>query len=161
LRVDHPEMAVIARPDDKIVSRVRRLFNQHAEEPQLRSSFCGAHTGMYIFDAFGDMYACWERTGDAAVRIGRVLEEGQVEMNAAMTKMWRSRTPASNSTCRKCRYALHCGGGCAILAEARNGKIHSNHCDAYGERFRDAVATAYAGFVTGTAVMESSRVCDL
>jgi uncharacterized protein len=161
LRERHPNMRVIGRPDDGMVARVRKLFDQRAALPDLKTSFCGAHSGMYIFDSFGDMYACWERTGDPAVRIGRILDEGKVETNQALTRMWRSRTPASNPTCRKCRYAMHCGGGCAVLAEGRNGKIHSNHCDGFGDRFRSSVATAYLSFVSGEAVMAQERVCDL
>ena len=154
-------MRVIARPDDRMIARVRRLFDQHSNVPDLRSAFCGAHTAMYIFDAFGDIYACWERTGDPSVRIGRVLEGGKVEINEGMNRMWRSRTPASNPVCRKCRYALQCGGGCAVLAEGRRGTIHSNHCDAFAARFRHSVATAYSAFVTGETVVEESRMCDL
>lgn len=161
LRETHPNMRVIGRPDDGLVARVRKLFDQRSSMPNLKTAFCGAHTGMYIFDAFGDMYACWEKTGDPGIRIGRVLDDGQVEMNAALTKMWRSRTPASNPTCRKCRYALHCGGGCAVLAEGRSGKIHSNYCDGFADRFRHSVASAYVSFASGSAVMAQERVCDL
>lgn len=161
LRERHPAMRVIGRPDDKMVARVRKLFDQHATTPDIKSAFCGAHTSMYIFDAFGDIYACWERTGDASIRIGRVLDGGHVEINEAMNRLWRTRTPASNPVCRKCRYNLHCGGGCAVLAEGRSGKIHSNYCDGFAERFRHSVATAYTTFVNGEAVAEQARVCDL
>jgi uncharacterized protein len=162
LRIAFPDMRVIGRPDDGLQARARRLFEDRAHGlPHLKSSFCGAHTGMYIFDQFGDIYACWERTGDEKVRIGRVLDDGGVEMNAGLTKMWRSRTPASNPTCRKCRYALHCGGGCAVLAEGQNGKFYSNYCDGYGDRFRHSVAQAYLDHVAGAAIVEDTRVCDL
>ncbi len=161
LRDRFPNMRYIGRPDDGLVGRVRRMFDQRSNMPDLRTSFCGAHTSMYIFDAFGDMYACWERTGDEKIRIGRVLDGGEVEMNQGLTRMWRTRTPASNPTCRKCRYAMHCGGGCAVLAEGRNGKIHSNYCDGFGDRFRASVAEAYTSFVRGDAVTIQERVCDL
>ncbi|HEX8452817.1 MAG TPA: SPASM domain-containing protein [Longimicrobium sp.] len=161
LRARYPNMRVIGRPDDGLIGRVRRMFDQRSNMPDLKTSFCGAHTSMYIFDSFGDMYACWERTGDEKVRIGRVLEGGQLEMNEGLTRMWRTRTPASNPTCRKCRYAMHCGGGCAVLAEGRNGKIHSNYCDGFGDRFRASVAEAYTSFVRGDAVTIQERVCDL
>lgn len=162
LRIAYPAMRVIGRPDDGMQARARRLFDDRAHGlSHLKSSFCGAHTGMYIFDPFGDIYACWERTGDERIRIGRVLDGGQVEMNEGLTKMWHSRTPASNPTCRKCRYALHCGGGCAVLAEGQNGKFYSNYCDGYGERFRHSVAQAYLDHVSGAEVVEQARVCDL
>lgn len=162
LRAAHPNMRVIGRPDDGMEDRARGLFESGASGVrQLRTSFCSAHTGMHIFDAFGDIYACWERTGDEKIRIGRVLEGGNVEMNDGLTKMWRSRTPASNPTCRKCRYALHCGGGCAVLAEGQKGKFFSNYCDGFADRFRHSVAKAYVDHVNGVEKVAQTRACDL
>jgi uncharacterized protein len=162
LRATHPPMRVIGRPDDGMEDRARRIFDERAHgSTQHRTSFCSAHSGMYIFDAFGDIYACWERTGDTGVRIGRVLNDGEVEMNQGLNRMWRSRTPASNPTCRKCRYALHCGGGCAVLAEGQKGKFFSNYCDGFADRFRHSVARAYIDHVNGVEGVQQSRVCDL
>jgi hypothetical protein len=42
---------------------------------------------------------------------------------------------------------LHCGGGCAILAEAANNEYSSNYCDAFATRFKRAVADAYEDFL--------------
>lgn len=162
LRETHPIVALIFRPTDQMQAQAFGIFERKGGGlGELKSSFCGAHTGMYIFDAFGDIYACWERTGDERIRIGKVLPDGQVELSEPMTRMWRTRTPASNATCRKCRYALHCGGGCAVLAEGRNGKLHSNHCDGFAERFRYSVGQAYVAYVSGKRLDGSARVCDL
>jgi uncharacterized protein len=162
LRALHPAMKIIGRPDDGLEYRARKLFEGRGHGlAQFKSSFCGAHSGMYIFDAFGDIYACWEKTGDARIRIGRVLDGGQVEMNQGLNKMWRSRTPASNPTCRKCRYAFQCGGGCAVLAEGQKGKFFTNYCDGFADRFRHSVAKAYLDFVNGTEIVVQERVCDL
>jgi uncharacterized protein len=161
LRVTFPEMRVIGRPDDGLQAVVRRMFDDGHAVPQFKTSFCGAHTGMYIFDAFGDIYACWERTGDARVRIGRVLDGGTVELHEAQVRLWHSRTPASNPTCRKCRYAFQCGGGCAVLAEGQNGKFHSNYCDGFATRFRHSVAAAYQDHLSGVEVRAPEIVCDL
>ncbi len=160
LRALHPAMRVIGRPDDGMQASARRMFDQRQTAPSLTTSFCSAYTGMYIFDAFGDIYACWERTGDARIRIGRVLDGGDVELNG-LAKMWHSRTPASNPTCRKCRYAFHCGGGCAVLAEGQSGKFFANHCDGYADRFRHSVAMAYVDHVNCAPVREQVRVTDL
>lgn len=122
LRALHPAMQIIGRPDDGLEYRARQLFETRMHGvAQFKTSFCGAHSGMYIFDSFGDIYACWERTGDEKVRIGRVLDHGAVEMNEGLTRMWRSRTPASNPTCRKCRYAFHCGGGAPCSPRDKRG----------------------------------------
>lgn len=162
LRESAPEVGVIFRPTDQMQARAFGIFDSKGGGvTTLKSAFCGAHTGMYIFDGFGDVYACWERTGDSSIRIGRILDSGELELNDGMVRLWRTRTPASNPTCRRCRYALHCGGGCAVLAEGRNGKVHSNHCDGFAERFRYSVAEAYMTYVTGGRVQDQARVCDL
>jgi uncharacterized protein len=162
LRSQHEQMQVIDRPDDRLKQQARRIFGEHAE-PQLKSTFCGAHNGMYIFDAFGDIYACWERTGDPEIRIGRVLEDGQVDLGGRLAELWRSRNVTSNPVCLKCRYNLYCGGGCAVLAEAQHGgQMMTNYCDGFAARFRSMVAEAYIEHATGVVLnVKDDRVCDL
>lgn len=163
MREEDPRLAVLARPDEALRVRARRIFEAEGDVlPSLRPSFCSAHDRMYIFDPFGDVYACWERTGDPDVRIGRVLPEGEVELKEDQSALWRSRTVASNPTCRRCRYALHCGGGCAVLALSGTGKFHSNYCDGFASRFRAGVAEAYLAHAAGApAAALGTRVCDL
>lgn len=163
MREADPRLAILARPDEGLTARVRRIFDSPGDVmPSLRPSFCSAHDRMYIFDPFGDIYACWEKTGDPDVRIGRVLPEGEVELRIDQTETWRSRTVASNPVCRRCRYALHCGGGCAILALAGSGKFNSNYCDGFASRFKASVAEAFLAHQTGApAAVLGERVCDL
>ncbi len=138
LREEFPNLRVIERPDDPLKDRAR-LILRGAGTPYMQSSFCGANTSMYILDAFGDIYACWERTGDAKIRIGHIDSHGEPSFNS-MNMQWRSRTVATNPICRRCRYALHCGGGCAVLAEGERGAFFTNHCDGYAARFRASIA---------------------
>jgi len=163
LRSEHPEIAVLSRPDEGLRARARRIFDSSEEIlPSLRPSFCGAHDRMYIFDPFGDIYACWERTGDPQVRIGRVLPAGEVELQQEQIALWRGRTVASSPVCRKCRYALHCGGGCAVLAQGSNGSFNSNYCDGFASRFRASLAEAYRDHVAGSLpIVLHEKVCDL
>jgi uncharacterized protein len=117
---------------------------------------------MYVIDRFGDMYACWERTGNPKIRIGRIDSDGTVEMSQGMTSMWRGRTVTSNPVCKQCRYALFCGGGCAVLAEGRKGRIDRNYCDGYGFRFRAMVAEAYDDFAAGRLAAKTAELpCDM
>ncbi len=161
-RQEFPQLKIIDRPDDRMRKSALRLFDGAIEEPALKSEFCGAHAGMYIFDALGDIYACWERTGDKKLRIGYVSDDGTVEFNAPIATAWRSRSVAVVSACRKCRYALQCGGGCAVLAEGKRGTLHANYCDAYANRFRAMVAEAYLAHAAGETAADSvDRVCDL
>src|SRR6185437_4035479 len=67
MQKQHPSVRLLAQPDDGIKQHARRLFKDSKSVlPRLRESFCSAHTAMYIFDAFADIYACWEYTGDAS-----------------------------------------------------------------------------------------------
>ncbi|HWM94934.1 MAG TPA: radical SAM protein [Thermoanaerobaculia bacterium] len=162
LHEQHAQMTVIGRPDSSIKQQARQIFGASgASMPTFRESFCSAHTRMYIFDAFADIYACWDRTGDPTVRIGRLDEDGSVTLNTTVNHLWRSRTVASNPVCRNCRYALHCGGGCAVLALGKTGEYHSNFCDGFASRFRSSVAEAYLEHVRGEELtVTSGRVCD-
>lgn len=148
LRARYPVMRIIRRPDDQLRSRVLSIF-MSGDHPGLQPTYCGAHTGMYVIDRFGDLYACWERTGNAKIRIGRIRPDAAVEIDETNSSMWRTRTVTSNPVCRQCRYALYCGGGCAVLAEGRKGRIDRNYCDGYGFRFRAMVAEAYHDYKAG------------
>ena len=143
LRMTHQKVAYIDGPSDDLKAMARRVFSKEATfSPQ--ASFCGAHTSMYVIDPFGDLYACWERTGDPGLRIGHIQDNGTVTLNSPMHNLWRGRTIAKNDVCNKCKLALSCGGGCAVLAAARhNGNILTNHCDGYAKRFREAIREEY------------------
>jgi uncharacterized protein len=160
LRESHPQVEVLGRVDDSVRTQALRIFTQQGA-PSFKSSFCSAHTGMYIFDPFGDIYACWEKTGDDKVRIGHVEETGAVTFNFDVNAMWKSRTVASNPVCLHCRYNLYCGGGCAVLALHR-GDFYKNFCDGFAHRFRASVAEAFADFKNGKTVAgKPAAFCDL
>lgn len=164
MREENPLIEVLGRPDDSIRNQAHRLFLEGSNSdgmPPARESYCSAHVGMYIFDAFGDIYACWERTGNPNIRLGNISPDGTVSIKNDNEKLWRSRTVASNPACRKCRYNMHCGGGCAVLAEGKTGNIHMNYCDAFASRFRASVAEAYHSYLTGEDLkLQADRVCD-
>jgi uncharacterized protein len=161
MRDEQPGMRVIRRPDDGLMGRVRKIFDTQADAlPQFKASFCSAHDRMYIFDAFADVYACWERTGDAKVRLGHINEDGQLLLNLPVQALWRSRTVTSNPVCLSCRYAMYCGGGCAVLAEGTSGKLNANYCDGFAKRFRASTAEAYQDHLSGAEHVEHELACD-
>ncbi len=138
-----PEMGVIATPDQTLISSIQQVFSDNSMlHPH--SSFCSAHTGMHLFDLFGNIYACWEHAGDSSQRIGQLRENGKIEYVKERRDIWRNRTAASYEPCNHCRYALFCGGGCASRAESQNGTIYGNFCDNFQNRFKHAVVTAYS-----------------
>lgn len=139
-----PILSLVSTPDVGIKQDARRIFDgTDGATPILHESFCGSHTGMYIFDAFGDIYTCWDKTGDPSIRVGRIDEQGHASFDSSQIHLWHTRTVASNPVCRKCRYALHCGGGCAVLAYKSSGGYHRNFCDGFAASFRRSVAQAY------------------
>ncbi len=150
----------------------------------LRSTYCGAHTADYMFDPLGDIYACWERTGDARLRIGHIDASGHVllkEHGAASTRAtedneakrrrhlpiaseeptdattWRSRNVTTNDACKRCRYALFCGGGCAAYALDTKARYLTNYCDGFQNTFRADVAAAYQSWSERSDPAEESR----
>lgn len=163
LQDQHPGLRSIGGADDVLGARVRQIFDKRADPmPGFKSDFCGAHTSMYIVDAFGDLYACWERTGDPSIRIGSITPSGEVLMARAVLEQWRTRSVTSNPVCRRCRYSSYCGGGCAALAEEHSGTIHANHCDSFARRFRHSAVSAYLDHLAGTdRGAAADRVCDL
>jgi uncharacterized protein len=161
MREAHPQTRVLGRVDDSLRNQARRIFS-HRGLPAFKPSFCSAHTGMYIFDPFGDVYACWEKTGDERIRIGRVDESAEVHFNFDIRALWHGRTVASNPVCLQCRYNLFCGGGCAVLAQGHDGDFYRNYCDGFAHRFRAAVAEAYEDHASGREmVARPDAFCDL
>lgn len=149
MRATHPEMAVFRQPDSTLQAKARQMMSGSIDAmAALKASFCGAHDRMYIFDAFADVYACWERTGEPGRRIGQIAETGEFIPNGGMQDLWRGRSAISNPVCAKCRYVLYCGGGCAVLAEHQHGSLYGNFCDEYANRFRRHVAEAYLGHIS-------------
>jgi uncharacterized protein len=161
MREEYLDVRVIGRVDDSIRGQAQRIFTNRGL-PVFKPVFCSAHTGMYIFDAFGDIYACWEKTGDKKVRIGYVSEENKIVLNQPVNDMWLGRNVTSNPVCLQCRYNLFCGGGCAVLAHDHNGGYYRNYCDGFANRFRKAVADAYADFEGGRLTASSAgSLCDV
>lgn len=131
-------------PSDAVKKSVRDILQTRKNAlPMLRSAFCSAHSGMYVFDAFGRIFACWERTGSDEHAIGRLTPEGEPVFEPEVEDLWRSRSVASNATCLACPYALCCGGGCVALAQQAHGSYLDHYCDGFQQRFRAHVAEAF------------------
>lgn len=151
-------LSLVQAPDIRYKSMSFRLFDSPKTfAPELTESACSAHTGEYMFDAFASIYVCWEHVGELNARIGFIREDGQLDVKADLLAMWQSRTVASNPVCRKCRYALHCGGGCAASALAKSGTIHSNFCNGFASLFRNAIAEGYLAHTGKSLVNVSSN----
>ncbi len=105
----------------------------------MRSGFCGANTGMYTVDPFGDIYACWDVLQEEDCKIGKVdIEKGEFVLNDIHDE-WKDRTVDRIDDCKKCKYMLFCGGGCSAQARVMNNDMNKVFCDDYSLLF-DEVA---------------------
>jgi uncharacterized protein len=166
LRQEDDAVDVISDSDESTVRQAQRVFSGEGDSySMLRSSYCGAHTTMYVFDAFGDVYTCWERTAapqDAELCLGRLAADGSLDARETAVRTWRTRTVAANPVCSQCRYALFCGGGCAVGALGRSGTYFRNFCDGFRERFRASIAAAYQQYLSGDeAPAEAVATCEI
>lgn len=158
----HPAVRRLGHLDDNLRGRLRKVFEERDNPtPSFKATFCAAHTTMYIFDPFADVYACWEHTGDPEFRIAHVAEDGEVVFEEERRDAWRNRNILSNPVCRRCRYAFYCGGGCANLAMGRTGDLDASFCDGFAQRFRATAAKTYLDFLAGKTVEETQEpACD-
>ncbi len=184
LRALFPEMAALQRPSDGLRRNFMKVFEGRKQPHSLfRASYCGAHAGMYVFDAFGDIYKCWDKTGDTSLRVGTVRADGTLALRGMATAAsapapalrrtlpvvtaapndiagWQSRTIASNSACSRCRFAFFCGGGCGAQAADHKGSYYTNVCDGFQTNFRRAVGEAYAAHAAGErGGLDVGRLC--
>ena len=78
----------------------------------LKATSCGSQVNGFIFDPFGKIYPCWEMVGKEAFQIGDYNSE-DIKWNNSVLKKWRDKNILTLNSCRYCKYALLCGGGCA------------------------------------------------
>ena len=118
----------------RIANMIKGMLDRKGLAP-LKSSYCGAHTGMYVVDPFGDIYPCYATLGDKKTRIGKVdVEHKEFSFNETM-KVWKDRTVDKIEGCRSCKYMLFCGGGCAAEGKVVNDDYYKSYCDNFHEMF--------------------------
>lgn len=110
-----------------------------------KSVFCASQSGGYVFDCFGDIYPCWEVVGNKDFCIGNYSQE-IINWNDVLTRKWHAYDISANPICRKCKYALYCGGGCPAHAMSGN----RNHCSYFQNIFNLAINRALSTYYTIT-----------
>ena len=118
----------------------------HDQPIQLRSSYCAANSGMYVFLPNGKISCCWELIGEECSQIGSYTTQG-LNLDVDKTEYWFNRSVAVIPQCLDCRYCLVCGGGCAQNAEFTTGDINTPNCDSLPETFAWVLADAVEGFL--------------
>ncbi len=87
---------------------------------------CGSHTSIFIYDAVGDIYPCYEAVGEEVHKVGEY--KPVLKFNDRFDH-WRKRTVFTIPECKECNLAFFCGGGCAHRAYDAAGSIYSPMCD--------------------------------
>lgn len=95
---------------------------------------CGATTlANLLFDPYGDVYTCFGAVGYEEHKTGSYDEAG-IRFNENY-HLWTNRSVFTIEECEGCRYALLCGGGCALQAHYKTGSIMKPDCPNYKEVF--------------------------
>ncbi|HWI52305.1 MAG TPA: radical SAM protein [Symbiobacteriaceae bacterium] len=123
----------------------------------LTSHYCGGHCNQYIFDAHGNLYACWDDVGRPARRIGTYCPELTIDQAAAGE--WFGRSVAAAPACSTCPYALLCGGGCGYSAREASGSIYGPACDDFPAMLNRYADLAYREVVHANGDDEERREC--
>lgn len=108
---------------------------------RFRPVYCGAQTGAYVFDAYGNIYPCLETVGNEDRRIGSITRNG-INWFEKEVNYWRSYS-ITGKRCICCKYALFCGGGCL----ARRLNNDSSSCDYFRLSYPKYVNNAYNSFI--------------
>ena len=88
---------------------------------------CEAQINFFSFDLHGDVYTCWDASGQKNLAVGRFTPE-PVLFSAKMAQ-WRTRSSLDVSTCGGCTASPHCGGGCQFLALEHNDTFLASQCE--------------------------------
>ncbi|MFV0258621.1 MAG: radical SAM protein [Acidimicrobiales bacterium] len=151
-----PRLARLGTVDRDLRDQIHTVLAT-GDSPDRSGQFCAAASSMYVFDPVGDVYACWERTAAPATRIGFVTPDGRYRANLHQELHWRNRLVGTHPVCRRCPYALWCGGGCASQAEIGTGHADSHLCQGYAGRFNRAARDAVARLVAGVPAPGPAR----
>jgi uncharacterized protein len=139
----HPQIRLMT-PGRYYAMKFRQLLKD-GNYPYLSPVFCSSHHGMYLLDAHGDIYVCWDSVGRPIGKVGHYWPKLAFDQEAL--NQWHERTIMSIPECIACKYALLCGGGCAQHAYEATGRLSSSYCRDFEEMFCAAVPQAYQAYV--------------
>jgi len=103
---------------------LEKIFKNGKWRPKY--TYCGAHQSLLFYDPFGNIYPCWEMVGREEQTIGKYYPKFRFNKNY---ERWINRTILNLEKCKKCQYALLCGGGCAYVSCLRYGTIERENCN--------------------------------
>lgn len=141
LKEKYPNINTFRIQDFNVKRHVKKIVsNNSLMIPNI--TYCGANTGMLIFDPQGDIYTCWEKFGIKNHAVGSFRND--LEFNKLVLNAWQNRTVGNIEQCSKCKYALWCGGGCAaMLKPAEDININRSSCMDYPKVFAKMINVLY------------------
>lgn len=101
---------------------------------------CKSQSGEYVFDPLGNIYPCWETVGKKEHIKGIYTKEGII-WNKEVIDKWINTDITKRESCRRCKYALFCAGGCPYHRMLKQDK---QQCFIFKGLFDLAVNKAYA-----------------
>jgi uncharacterized protein len=126
--------------------------------PLIETSACGAHTGMWFFDPFHQIYSCAEQAGRAEFALG-TYTDGIPNIDAQRAQKWKARHIGSVTECSRCGYAFFCGGGCANAARLESGNMFAPRCFGIKEVFDQAASEFAMAAMLSTAETDLHELC--
>ena len=115
---------------------------------RLRSYYCLANSGMYVFLPDGNINACWESIGKDCSKIGSYFPSDKPNFNKMALEKWFNRSVNHIDECLDCPYCLVCAGGCAQYAEYNTGSLYKPFCDNFDLVFPHVLAKTCEDFIS-------------
>lgn len=112
---------------------------------ELSAVSCSSQYGSYIFDPNRDIYTCLETVGKKEHIIGHYTDSN-IDWSEAK-RNWFKRNISNIPQCRKCKYALLCGGGCPAHAPYTQNGFGTSACSNFKLVFPTSVNRAYNVYI--------------
>ncbi|WP_461864193.1 radical SAM protein [Thermococcus sp.] len=114
----------------ELITKVFRIFNglfvkfyEGVWIPQFYH--CPAHYRQIFYDPYGDLYTCMSALRIKELSIGRYYPKLELNKNF---QLYRKRYIFNIKSCRNCKFALLCGGGCSYNAFLKTGNLINPDC---------------------------------
>ncbi len=110
-----------------------------------RTTFCGAQTGMYIFDPLGNIYTCFDVVGNENLSVGKYYPDFKLNINRL--KLWQEKSVFDMENCKNCKYGILCGGGCIARSLSIYGSLQKGYCSNFIENFDNSLRRLFINYL--------------
>ena len=115
------------------------VFNRKPLRPLIK--FCESENENRFFDCDGNIYSCILSVGETNKRVGTFYPQFQLHEKSLLTY-----DITQNMVCKKCNYALICGGGCPYHVMNEEGKIINCNCSNIKNEIENIIPMLYNKF---------------